>query len=642
MKLKYLVPLFFIAVVLTNCNNDVSMDDDFGYNNKELTYATFNLTVGDAFTYGGADSVDASGYETSVHDAAMFVYKWDGASMKPEAMAYLPNAELGYPKALTLMASSGEKKIFMAVNINNSTSGPLLNANNGIVTTAVKDTGVVLTSSDTFTALNWVIRANGLAFSTPANAQPARGTEGGSSGLLRTLAGGSIRTSAGIMYTTMIPGADCYCAELYCLMTNWDGPDDNSIISGKKSTSDCLFTLKPNITVEQSKKDTSTNNVKIGVQRGYAKISLRITADGARTNTNHNYRGPYESSEEDGSKGRFTVWQAGTPAVNVWSLGGINKQMYPFQSFRGTQQAVASPNWALSTGDTIHTANPSNSAAWYDSYDNTRVFGHGKTYFTSANTVYRIKAAMTGYGNTSYLPNYLPLSPATGRLEDLQFAMCTENGTEFPQIQDRATFVIIGGTYAPKNVITEVKRAGVTTNPAEIGWNGVASQPNVNNTGYNVNPYYQLQYGSGKEYLYYLVSRKIFIFGRDNLEKFYAWELKIDRNSNTPATSVAVANAINNAVKAAEILSYYEGQCFYRLWVRDPGAKISSSVHDEVLVRRNHIYDINLNKIKGPGIEDPNIIIIPGHPVPEEDTFVTSEINMFDWKTIEVPEGGGM
>ena len=647
MKLKHLILFFFIAVAMTNCNNDVSMDDPFsedpGYEKQELTYATITLSISDLFSYGGVDSVLSRGYETSVYDAAMFVYRWDGANnLRPEAMAYLPNSELGNPKALTLMVTSGLKKIFMAVNIKNQTVGPLLNANNGIATTAVKDTGIVLSSTNTFAALNWTIRSTDLAFATPATTpQPVRGTEGGSSGLIRTLAGGSIRSSAGVMYTTMIPGADCYCDELFCLMTNWDGPHDKSILAGKMSTSDCVFTLSPDISAQQSKMSSSSNNVKIGVQRGYAKISLRITADGARTNTSYNYYGPYESAEDDGSKGKFTVWKAGTPAVNVWSLGGINKQMYPFQSFRGTKQAVASPNWALSTGDTIHRANPAGSDAWYDSYDNTRVFGSGKTYFTAGNTMDKIKAAMTGYGSTSYLPNYLPLSPANGRVEDLQFAMCTENGTEFPQIQDRGTFVIVGGTYAPRNVITEVKRAGVTTNPSEIGWNGFPSQPNINSTGYGVNTYYPLLYDGGNDSLYYLVMRKTFIYGRENLEKFYAWELKNDKDSDNPSTSVAVAHAIKVDKAAEDLFSYYRGQCFYRLWVRDPGAKYTSSDHDEVLVRRNHIYEINLNRIKGPGIENPNRIIIPGQQIPEEDTFVSAEVNILLWHDIDVPEPGG-
>jgi len=235
----------------------------------------------------------------------------------------------------------------------------------------------------------------------------------------------------------------------------------------------------------------------------------------------------------------------------------------------------------------------------------------------------------------------LPLSPANGKVEDLHFAMCTENGTEFPQIQDRGTFVIVGGAYAPRNVITEVKRANVTTNPAEIGWNGAASQPLVNSTGYGVNTYYPLHYDGGNDSLYYLVSQKIFVYGRKNLEKLYAWEYKKDKDSDNPSLSVAVDQAIKADLAEEKLFSYYRGQCFYRLWVRDPGAKNSSSEHDEVLLRRNHIYDINLNRIRGPGIENPNRIIIPGKPILDEETFVTSEVNIYEWMNEESPEHGG-
>ena len=82
------------------------------------------------------------------------------------------------------------------------------------------------------------------------------------------------------------------------------------------------------------------NNFIINVQRVYAKISLRITADGYGVNTSNSYVGSYESSEADGS--------------------------------------------------------------------------------------------------------------------NLNFAMCTENGTEYPQLQDKATYAIVGGTYAPANVVTGV------------------------------------------------------------------------------------------------------------------------------------------------------------------------------------------
>ncbi|MDR3308621.1 MAG: fimbria major subunit, partial [Tannerella sp.] len=60
----------------------------------------------------------------------------------------------------------------------------------------------------------------------------------------------------------------------------------------------------------------------------------------------------------------------------------------------------------------------------------------------------------------------------------------------------------------------------------------------------------------------------------------------------------------------------------------------TSTYEDEVLVRRNHVYDININKIKGPGIGNPNSIIIPSPTVPELDTFVSAEIKILDWHKV--------
>lgn len=637
MKFKSLFLGMLGAAFLVSCNNDVidpnpNPDIDNPTVEGESTHASFTLDFKKPSTYsGGAVIPSTTGYETNISDAAMYIYKWDGANMTAEAMAYIPEASLGGTagqvtgRTVTLMVKSGVKKIFMALNTN--TGSTALLSNSGNTFTSKPDTGIDYTTQ--FTALNWILHSTsstaltiGATIPTPAPGAVGTITARTGDALIQTLAGGSILRTNGLLFSTSTSSG-------FSLMTNWDGPDDRDTLGTNIYTSDCLFTLLPNISAADSKNGPD-NKLAIGVQRAYAKISLRITADGATTNASPAYAGPYLTSEEDGSKGQFTPWTVS--GNNVWALGGINKRMRPFQSFSGTQNAVASPNYALATGDTIHSQNPGNSKDWYDSYDNSRVFGTA-LYYTTANTVQNVRT------NLETAANSLQFSPADGAVANLRFAMCTENGTEYPQIHDRGTFVVVGGTYLPKNILTGIQNPSVTTNPAEKGWNGAAPVANAASTGYDVNTYWSgLTYGavgSGTDTLYYLVSNKVFVFGTDNLAKYYAWELKYDKDNATPAISdPAIASAINTARASGNQLAYFQGNCFYRVWVKDAAAAKSSSAQDEVLVRRNHVYDININKIKGPGIGDPNKIIVPGEIIPEMDTFVTAEIKILDWHKV--------
>ena len=629
MKLKLFFLGMFAAAAFISCNNEI---DGIGPDDPnfigESTNATFSLDFNKANTYAGEDVIGATGYETSVNDASVFVYKWDGANMTPEAMAYLPVGNLGVsPHTLTLMVKNGEKKIFVAVNTGNQAKSLLPRAlTTAAFTTTVIDTGVI--SNTLFTVLNRYLESTTAGVDTTSTLTTPVGTKGNSAGIIKTMAGGSIVSANGTLYSNVAVGATAPGA--FCLMTNWDGPDDVGLGSAPLYQSNCWIKLEPNVSAAQSKSSTSTNFLRIGVQRAYAKISLRITADNNTVNTLSTYKGPYYSSEEDGSKGRFAPWQVS--GDNVWALGGINKRTYPFQSIGGTLKAIASPNFLLSTGDTIITTTPFTSATslrWFDSYDNTRVFGNAD-YLSSANTVGNVRTSMTGAGNN------LPLSSADGANANLLFAMCTENGTAYPQLHDRGTYVIVGGVYSPKNVLTSLLRAGVTTNAPDKGWNNAAAVAGVTSTGFDINPYTNPAYTVGvNDTLYYLVAEKVFIHGLDNLAKFIAWEMQIDKDNATPtSTDTAIAARINAYRNAETMLSYYQGNCFYRVWVRDTKAAQTSSAHDDVLVRRNHVYDININKIKGPGIADPNKIIVPGTPIPDLDTFVTAEITILDWHKV--------
>ncbi len=651
MRFKLFFLGMFAAAFLISCNNAIVEDLDAKGGIGQSTTATFTLNFKNPATYAGETVVNAAGYETAVSNAAVYVYRWDGANTTPEQMAFIPSTAFSttgaQTKQVTLMVKNGEKKIFVAVNIGpNTSTNPLVNNNNQTFTHTLKlDTGVLYSTS--LSGLNWIIQSAPAGYTTMASLPAApTPTVGGSAGLIQTLAGGSMVPADGYLYQP----ASLTVPDRFCLMTNWDGDRNGNpadVNSAVTYLSNCWIDLLPNIDIATSKTPGHQNNIVIGVQRAYAKISLRITANGTGVNNADTYVGPYESSQADGSKGRFTPWTVGTPGVSIWSLGGINKRTYPFQSFAGTMNAVASPNFLLSYGDIIDTAairagTTPNSQKWYDSYDNTRVFAN-RDYFTAANTVAAVRSTMTGANN------YLQLSLASGTDASMRFAHCTENGTQYPQLQDRSTFVIIGGVYQPQNWLSSLLRAPVTTNPPFKGWNGATAvidphptSPvmNVYGPAYAAVPYPNVVPYVGNDTLYYLVGEKLFIHGSSNLAKYYSWELQLNKDAVTPTINdAAIATVIKNAIAGGSLLCYFQGNCFYRIWVRDQIAgQAPATAHNEILVRRNHIYDVNIVNIKGPGIADPNSIIVPGKPIPEMDTFVTAEINILNWHKVKDDE----
>ena len=525
--------------------------------------------------------VNASMEESFIQDAVVYVYKWDGANTAAEAMCYVPNVN-GLTASVSIMVKSGNKKIYAAANTGGS--NPIVD------NTASLPYGNAFSSQ--FMMINNVLASTSSGYNKPATIQSSisSGTEGGSEGLIKAMAGGAFNMPNGNLNTTTP-----YNSNTRFFMSNWDGPNIQ-VSQNETLYSNCLFMVSPGIPLELSQTaNLNTNNhYEIGLQRGIAKVSLRITADGGSTNETAGYAGPYLSKNDDGSKGRFTPWTVNGKAV--WALGGINKHMVPFQIFAGYNSVVASPNYSFTMADTIHKTNALANTNWYGSYDNTRVLGTGKKYGTSLFSNADTKNAMLLPGN------YTPISNASGIESDQVYAFSTENGTDFPQFMEKGTYLAIGGTYTPENVITGIQNPALTTNPAEKGWNGAAPVIHQANAGYNVNAYPNITYGavnSGTDILYYLVGAKVFIHGTSNLHKYYAWELKYDKDSGNPEYSTIVAAKINEEISRNFILAYSHGECFYRLWVRDASAQ---NYEDEFLVRRNFIYDMKLDRINGPGM----------------------------------------
>ena len=664
MRIKSLFLCMLGAAVFVGCNNNDVVDPNPGPNGGgdviptgESTSVSFKLNIPGAKTYAGGTIETAVAAEKFITDAVMFVYKSDAAgNTEPEAMAYVTGAtDLGATPHVTMKVLSGRKKIFIAVNTGRSNR---LVDNNGNTSTftAHPDTGIPY--STLFGTVNLYLTSN--TGSTPAFNRSATipwtptpiTTElaTNANGLIQTLAGGVNTYGAGILFSTKpyVTGQATITDNSAFLMTNWDGPTDSN--PGGSYGSNCIFTLVPNITADLSKAgaaDGTNNHFSISVQRAVAKVSLRITAAGATTNATAGYVGPYESSEADGSKGRFTPWASG------WALGGIAKITTPFQTFTSIG-AVNSANYALSTGDTLFYSameagfgtlpRDNSSAKWYDTYDNTRVFGTGRLYLTSANTVSHVKTTVAAAGNS------IGLSPADGVYATMNLAMATENASAYPQVAGKTTYAVIGGTYLPENWISDIMRAPLSSNPPYYGYNGVnavSGVPTTSGSTYAVPTWPNTN--APTDTMYYISDAKLFVHGTLNLLAYYAWEKRLDvtiGNSVPGGTNIttavvaadlrastAIADQIKVDMANSVLFSYYQGQCFYRIYIKDAGAKADGAYYDEVLVRRNHIYDININKIKGPGIADPNKII-PDTIVPELETFVTADINVLDWHRV--------
>lgn len=530
---------------------------------------------------GQREIVSSSKDEMMMNDVVVFVYGWDGGSVyPPHEMYYIPNVN-DTVATISMKTTSGTKRIFVAANT--GAANPIV-YNNGAIATSQS-----IANPKAYNSLNHVLASSSSGFNVMEALSFSSGVEGGGEGLIKTMAGGAYGISNGMLQVT---GA--YTGSGRFFMSNWAGPNINT--ANETLTSDCVFTVYPDVPSEESQNTGGLNHLKIGLQRGISKVSFRITADGETTNETAGYAGPYYSSEDDGSKGRFEPLKVG--GKPVWSLGGINKHQYPFQTFNGI--VVMSPNYYLSVRDTLNTSHLEHSTDWYASYDNTRIIGIGKNYGQANFGSQHVKEIMLTAGNYTFV------SDANGNENTNVYAFCTENGTEYPQVRDRATYVVIGGVYHPRNVITAIQKPAVTTNPAEKGWNGTTPVVNMANAGYNfnTNTYFPIVYGaegSDMDVLYYLRTHKIFIHGKDNLFKYYAWELKYDKDTDTPAVSLQVAEKIKEDVELELLRFYNQGLCFYKMYVADSSVASFDSYENQYLVRRNFIYDMKLDKIQGPG-----------------------------------------
>ena len=609
MRLKLFFLGMLAAAAMISCNNDVIGPDNGpggGLPPEGIpVHASFNFKISSetkARTYAGTDTVIASSQENAYTDAAMYLYKWDGVIMTPEAYLYVPNmtSPTDYQGKITLRATSGLKKVFVALNLAQGTDRlvptpggsvpPVFNALNNVLYAGASDTW------DLTVDANNLIKADGL---------------------IRALAKGDIYSSK--------PDDGTYSGTYPMLMTNWDGPEDVAILSPVSTwESNCVITLQPNIDSLDSRAATATaleNFFDINVQRAFAKISLGITVGTNNTYTftdNTNLSDPTDYLYVAGLgtyQGLFQPWSDADEGDPIWSLGNIHKETLPFQQF--VSGLVRDHNYDAIDDSIIHYAK------WTERFDNTRIFPFGlftiNTYPHDSILVDRVKDRMLAANNWQYLSDL-----GAG---DYNFAYATENARRHININDWTTYAIIGGRYNPEQIITSIVRANL------------ASQlPTVTTaTGYS----YEVAL---TDTMYYIPEFSVFVLGKLNVYKYLAYVVGLQKDADpdgdfgaiVPWNPVAIVGYVNDLLKLKSdgskgLYGYVGGQCWYRIFLEDPG---SDKYDEKRVVRRNHIYSINITSILGPGIDDPNNILIPGKDDDESDTYVTANIKILDWHQV--------
>jgi hypothetical protein len=422
--------------------------------------------------------------------------------------------------------------------------------------------------------------------------------------------------------------ADANKADARFLLSNWDNTAKDTVYNSTPSdtyASTCIFDLKPDIpksSVQSGGEDLDNNRVTINVQRAVAKISLKISAPQPTPNT-------YDSDGNGGDKGRFTPWVS-TANDGRWALGNINKTATVFQEFSGG--SVADKNYAR-----IEVGAPGDE--WYKNFDNLRVFGAGKTYGSDALTVTAVRTAMLASQAATADSNSVSIGSNV-------YMYCTENAQSYAQgYQENSTYAVVGGTYQPKSYITNIIQAAVVSNAPITYYNGVDPNANPGTSGqvFPGTDYAAVSYSTSPtpdmDTLYYHAEYKIFFLGKQNVLRYYAWSLITPRLTTADA-SLASDPGLIAAVQAdfdsKKLVKYHQGNCFYRVFIKDNDSRVAANEH--VLVRRNHIYDINITKILGPGIADPNDLINPGTSVNASDTYMSVEIAIQKWHKIEQEE----
>ena len=640
MKLKLFFLGMFAAAFFMSCNNEIDggggvVPDEQGIvlSTGTPTYVSFNFSPAKANTYAGTGTNSGEPYEIRLYgDAAVFVYQYTGGATTPEAFAYLAST-MTSTSNVVLKATDGTKKIFTALNI----GGPASGSGGTFFDDAIILDETLLDEGDAFgTPFNTLNRQIWTLQATPwwsATAPTAGNEEGSANGLIRAFAGGSFVNANGLLRGNASTTAN----NAYFLLSNWDNARRDSVYPpGGTGTypvvpglhqNNCIITLKPEITKTNA---LTENNAHLYVQRAVAKVGLDFAANiTLPAPDDYMYESVGADTDTSGVKGYFIPWGASSSSgKGLWALGNLNKVSSVFQKFNGT--SVSDDNYA-------HIAPETQFTEFLKNFDNTRVFGTGWQTLTyadfNATPVSAIRDTMALPGNSSILG------------ADYQYA--TENAQSFSAgIRDNSTYAIVGGEYIPQFWISKITPFISTSNAPMIEYNlgpagGIPPADSTAGGKYYGDQYEPIPYtNSGSGYddgdtLYYNSVYQVFFYGKVNVARYYAWvESRGSATANlsaTPEFEQSIQDEIDFDIQAKTLVAYFQGNCFYRIFIVDIDAEASN---ERVLVRRNHIYNIEISSIIGPGIAEPEFIITPDPVLPVE-TYLAVTIEIQEWHVVD-------
>jgi hypothetical protein len=569
----------------------------------------------DPTVYSGDYDQAGSANENAIHDVAMFIYKLDGT---PEAMGYMTLTDFAAYQKITVKCYSGTKLIYVAANL----GGDKLIAHGQGTTsnTASPDylgvdwtDPVSIATSKPFSEINaplWSTGASTFQIQTTTSYTPTSTT---ADGLIKALSGDGT-PSNGVLNGIYGSGSGYF-------MSNWGDKDyqtsDFSSITGSTYLSTCIFTIRPSTTAEESRNatpDMSNYNGKnalwINVQRALAQIAMETIPIAVLNNAGtqpSNFGG-----DTLDNRGVFVPEQK-------WAVGNINTSTYPFQQFDGMKlkgtlyDSIGAIPFAYA-----ESSNPN----WSKQMDNSRWIPTFKTYEQQDLSVNEVLAQLNSCSsNQTFGIN--------------NRVLVTENNNKYT-LNAYTTFVLYAGRYKPNKYVINVDNVGnityATGNPApDPVWSPA----------------------DGRDTMYYIQSTDttgIFIWGKDNLKRYIGWCVLHTSPNYDPATTPSSHSEISEYYSIIDCIlnfksttgnippklqEYWHGYCFYRGFVRDVSAELGPNICS---VRRNHIYQISVTSLKGPGIANPNDIIDPHfydiEPIEEFETYSTVSINVMHWHII--------
>lgn len=122
-------------------------------------------------------------------------------------------------------------------------------------------------------------------------------------------------------------------------------------------------------------------------------------------------------------------------------------------------------------------------------------------------------------------------------------------------------------------------------------------------------------------------------FGTDN--KVYTF------NDNVPTEVVNGVTNVNSYLSADDnslhARKYTDGKCYYFVEIEHVAATTGDNATAAIKgIVRNHIYDLTLNSIQGPGIPvfNPQDKVIPQNPEDENLFYLGARVNVLEWKIV--------